>query len=207
MDDIYIKLSLLNYEQTFCKAADRKPINRLYFALEDPNSKEENGQLNFFLELSYWIMALSKPDKKKDKLAVYTKTLIDWSSPEAACKKLLSDLEDYGLKPEEGISVGSIIDVYLLLSKGRVTERAFAIYSIKFSRENSFGWTFSSRPQRTPKKPPETISKRCLLAVLRGKYKKKNLILQKNLWKKNHSLNSRFYSTSTIVKIDNWKDL
>lgn len=92
MDDIYIKLSLLNYESTFCKAADKKPINRLYFALEDPNPKEENGQLYFFLELAYWIMALSKPDKKKDKLAVYTKSLIDWSSPEAACKKLLSDL-------------------------------------------------------------------------------------------------------------------
>ena len=60
--------------------------------------KEPNGQLNYFLELAYWIMALSKPDKKKDKLAVYTKTLVDWSSPESGCKKLLTDLEDYGVK-------------------------------------------------------------------------------------------------------------
>lgn len=43
-------------------------------------------------------MALSKPDRKKDKLAIFTKTLIDWSSPEAACKKLISDLTGYGLK-------------------------------------------------------------------------------------------------------------
>lgn len=82
-------------------------------------------------------MALSKPDKKKDKLPVYTKTLIDWSSPEAACKKLLNDLDDYGVKPEEGIGVSSIRNVFFLLSKERVTERAFAIYSIKFSPENS----------------------------------------------------------------------
>jgi serine/threonine protein kinase len=138
MDDIYIKLTLLNYESSFCKAAERKPINRLYFALEDQNPNEENGQLNYFLELAYWIMALSKPDKKKDKLAVYTKTLIDWSSAEAACKKLLNDLSDYGLKGEDGIAVNSIRNVFLLLSKGRVTERAFAIYSIKFSPENSY---------------------------------------------------------------------
>ena len=83
-------------------------------------------------------MALSKPDKKKDKLAVYTKTLIDWSSADAACQKLLTDLEDYGVKAEEGMGVGAIRNVFLLISKERVTERAFAICSIKFSRENSY---------------------------------------------------------------------
>ena len=92
MDDIYIKLTLLNYDPLFCKAAERKPINKQYFAIEDTQMKEPNGQLNYFLELAYWIMALSKPDKKKEKLAVYTKTLIDWSSPELGCKKLLTDL-------------------------------------------------------------------------------------------------------------------
>ena len=60
----------------FTKAAERKAIHRQYFAIEDTNTKEENGQLNYFLELAYWVMALSKPDKKKDKLAIYTKTLI-----------------------------------------------------------------------------------------------------------------------------------
>lgn len=82
-------------------------------------------------------MALSKPDRKKDKLAVYTKTLIDWSSPEGACRKLLGDLEDYGVKGEEAARVDAIRNVRLLLNKVRVTERAFAICSINFSRENS----------------------------------------------------------------------
>ena len=39
MDDIYIKLNLLNYTETFCKAAERKPMNKFYFALEDAKSK------------------------------------------------------------------------------------------------------------------------------------------------------------------------
>lgn len=43
-------------------------------------------------------MALSKPEKRKDKLALTVKALIDWSSPESGCKKLLSDIQDYGLK-------------------------------------------------------------------------------------------------------------
>lgn len=85
MDDISIKLNLLNYENDFCRAAERKPFHKLYFALQDQQQKEENYQLFYFLELAYWIMALSKPDKKKDKLAIYTKTLIDWSSADSAC--------------------------------------------------------------------------------------------------------------------------
>jgi hypothetical protein len=43
-------------------------------------------------------MALSKPEKKKEKLAIYTKTLIDWSSADSACQKLLADLAGYGVK-------------------------------------------------------------------------------------------------------------
>lgn len=56
-------------------------------------------------------MGLSKPDRKKDKLAVYTKTLIDWSSPEGACRKFLKDLEGYGIKVEESIGASSLLNV------------------------------------------------------------------------------------------------
>lgn len=59
-------------------------------------------------------MALSKQTKKDEKLAIYTKTLIDWSSPEAACKKLMSDFISYcSSKPEEGVSVGSLRTVFM----------------------------------------------------------------------------------------------
>ena len=39
MDDISIKLNLLNYESDFCRAAERKPFHKLYFALQDSNQK------------------------------------------------------------------------------------------------------------------------------------------------------------------------
>jgi hypothetical protein len=39
MDDISIKLSILNYEIFFCKVADRKPMHKLYFAVEDSKQK------------------------------------------------------------------------------------------------------------------------------------------------------------------------
>jgi NIMA (never in mitosis gene a)-related kinase len=65
MDDISIKLGLLNYETAFCKVAERKPMHKLYFALEDREQKEEHAQLYYFLELGYWVMGLSKPEKKK----------------------------------------------------------------------------------------------------------------------------------------------
>lgn len=125
MDDIHIKLGLLNYETMFCKFAERKPLHKLYFALED-NSGEANNQLYYFLELSYWIIALSKPDKKKDKLPIYTKTLINWNTPEDACSKFLLDLEGYGIKFED-IEVNHIRNVHLFIRKGRVTDSLFVI--------------------------------------------------------------------------------
>lgn len=48
MDDIYVKLGLLDYVQFFCKVAEKKPINRFYFAIQDTQGKE-NEQLFYFL--------------------------------------------------------------------------------------------------------------------------------------------------------------
>ena len=62
MDDIYVKLGLLNYVQYFCKTAEKKPISKFYFAIQDPQSNQ-NNQLFYFLELCYWIMSLNKPNQ------------------------------------------------------------------------------------------------------------------------------------------------
>jgi hypothetical protein len=43
-------------------------------------------------------MSLSKPNQKKDKLALYSKTLIDWKSPQDACSKFIIDLSNFGVK-------------------------------------------------------------------------------------------------------------
>lgn len=127
-------------------------------------------------------MALSKPEKKKDKLALTVKALIDWSSPEASCKKLLNDVQDYGVKLEDGITVNSIRSVHLLLSKNRVTERAFAIYSINFSPENLSEWTFSSGHPQTHHLTPVMTSKNFHLP-------KKNKSTKNNVRPKNNPFN------------------
>ena len=64
MDDIYVKLELLDYVTFFCNVAEKKPINRFYFAIKDMSSRQ-NEQLFYFFELSYWIMSMSKPSQKK----------------------------------------------------------------------------------------------------------------------------------------------
>jgi hypothetical protein len=46
-------------------------------------------------------MGLAKPDKKKDKLPIYTKTQIDWKSPDNACRKLFADMSGVGIKFED----------------------------------------------------------------------------------------------------------
>ena len=43
-------------------------------------------------------MSLSKPNQKKDKLALYSKTLIDWKSTHDACSKFVTDLTNFGVK-------------------------------------------------------------------------------------------------------------
>lgn len=63
MDDISEKLSLLDYENSFCKGWKQKKISRIYFA----NEKGEDDQIaksNYFYDMAYWLMSLNK-DKDK----------------------------------------------------------------------------------------------------------------------------------------------
>lgn len=72
------KLNLIDYP-IFCRVTEHKPINRAYFAYQDLKS-ENNEQLNYFLEMGYWLMNLSKVDRSKDKAASQAKAMIDWKS-------------------------------------------------------------------------------------------------------------------------------
>lgn len=57
-------------------------------------------------------MALAKPDKKKEKLPLYTKTQIDWKSPDNACRKLFVDLNGAGIKFDD-IDIESVRHVHI----------------------------------------------------------------------------------------------
>lgn len=78
MDDIVNKLNLLDY-LGFCKLSGHKPINKFYFAIEDKSP--DNAQFYLFLEMCYWLMNLSKPDRSREKCVTQAKSMIDWKDP------------------------------------------------------------------------------------------------------------------------------
>ena len=65
MDDIIEKLSLLDYENAFCKGWKHKRISRVYFAntpeLEGEDVKE---RIHLFYDLIYWLISLNKLPSK-----------------------------------------------------------------------------------------------------------------------------------------------
>ena len=63
MDDISEKLTLLDYENGFCKGWKQRRISRIYFAHE--KSEEDQVQrAQYFYDIVYWLISLNK-DKEK----------------------------------------------------------------------------------------------------------------------------------------------
>lgn len=60
MDDIIEKLSLLEYENTFCKGWKHKRISRIYFAHADGNGDEQLTRVHILYDMVYWLMSLNK---------------------------------------------------------------------------------------------------------------------------------------------------
>jgi len=59
MDDIIEKLSLLDYETSFCKGWKHKRISRIYWA-HPPLGEEQNERLHTLYDMAYWLMGLNK---------------------------------------------------------------------------------------------------------------------------------------------------
>ncbi len=62
MDDIIEKLSLLDYENAFCKGWKHKRISRIHFAHQYPDtSKEaEKERVRLMYDMVYWLMSMDK---------------------------------------------------------------------------------------------------------------------------------------------------
>jgi hypothetical protein len=58
MDDIIEKLSLLDYENSFCKGWKHGRISRVYFA-HGANDEQEN-RVHVLFDMAYWLMSLNK---------------------------------------------------------------------------------------------------------------------------------------------------
>ncbi len=63
MDDIIEKLSLLDYENQFCKGWKHKRISRIHFA-HPPDAhvtrEDELYRVNLLYDMAYWLMSMNK---------------------------------------------------------------------------------------------------------------------------------------------------
>ena len=55
-EDIYEKLTLLEYHMYFCKPMHREPVSKVFFSISDGSPSENNKKFFYFAELCYWIM-------------------------------------------------------------------------------------------------------------------------------------------------------
>ena len=61
MDDIIEKLSLLDYENAFCKGWKHQRISRVYFAHPPIEGIEDDSQrIHKLYDMAYWLMSLNK---------------------------------------------------------------------------------------------------------------------------------------------------
>ena len=60
MDDIIEKLSLLDYENTFCKGWKHKRISRIYYAHSPHQGEDVNERCNVMYDMCYWLMSMNK---------------------------------------------------------------------------------------------------------------------------------------------------
>jgi hypothetical protein len=59
MDDIIEKLSLLDYENSFCKGWKQKKVSRIYFA-HGSTGEDPVMRAGYFYDIVYWLMSLNK---------------------------------------------------------------------------------------------------------------------------------------------------
>ena len=60
MDDIIEKLSLLDYETSFCRGWKKKRISRIYFAHPPHFGEDATTRANYLFDICYWLMSMNK---------------------------------------------------------------------------------------------------------------------------------------------------
>ena len=65
MDDIIEKLSLLDYENAFCKGWKHKRISRIYWAHPPNGLEEEKERIHMLYDMVYWLISLNKEQESK----------------------------------------------------------------------------------------------------------------------------------------------
>jgi|TARA_B110001450_G_scaffold112232_1_gene105974 hypothetical protein len=65
MDDVIEKLSLLDYENQFCKGWKHKKISRVYYAHPPGDGEDELQRVHMLYDMIYWLISLNKDMVKK----------------------------------------------------------------------------------------------------------------------------------------------
>lgn len=60
MDDIIEKLSLLDYENAFCRGWKHPRISRVFFAHPPLEGEDESMRIHLLYDMAYWLMSLNK---------------------------------------------------------------------------------------------------------------------------------------------------
>lgn len=60
MDDIIEKLSLLDYENLFCKGYKHGRISRIYFAHKPEGGETDSQRINYIYDMVYWLLLMDK---------------------------------------------------------------------------------------------------------------------------------------------------
>jgi len=105
MDDIIEKLSLLDYENSFCRGWKHKRISRIFWA-HPPTAEQYNERIHVFYDMVYWLMSLNKEMGKK--LGVFINYKDFKGKHTDALNKMISDLKKFGLPNVKNIKLDNL---------------------------------------------------------------------------------------------------
>lgn len=120
MDDIIEKLSLLDYENQFCRGWKHKRISRIYWA-HPPAAEEEKERIHMLYDMVYWLMSLNKEQVSANlfflifttfqqgrKLGVFINYKDFKGKTEEALNKMVTDLKKFGLPNVKNIKIETL---------------------------------------------------------------------------------------------------
>ena len=106
MDDIIEKLSLLDYENAFCRGWKHKRISRVYFAHPPGPDEDESQRIHMMYDMIYWLLSLNKEQNKKQGVFINFK---DFKGKiDDALNKLINDLKKLGITLAKNLKIDNL---------------------------------------------------------------------------------------------------
>ena len=110
MDDVIEKLSLLDYENQFCKGWKHKRVSRVYFAHPPHGDEDETGRIHMLYDMIYWLISLNKDLAKKRGVFINFKDFKGKTTE--ALTKMVGDLKKVGLPNVKNLKIENLRSGY-----------------------------------------------------------------------------------------------